>query len=219
MRKSIFVLILFFIFLSSYNPKVSSIQKSIFDIKEITIENNLILDSSEIKKKLDFIYKENIFFLDLKKVEKNMKKISFIESFKLKKIYPNKLKLVVTEKKPIAILQNKKKKFYISDKGSLIDYREIETLKFFPIIIGDGSNFYTFYLDLKKIEFPIQSIKSFYFFDSGRWDLIMQNGKVIKLPIKNYLKSLKNFMDLRSKNNFDIYKIFDYRIKKQLILN
>ena len=110
MRKSIFVLILFFIFLSSYNPKVSSIQKSIFDIKEITIENNLILDSSEIKKKLDFIYKENIFFLDLKKVEKNMKKISFIESFKLKKIYPNKLKLVVTEKKPIAILQNKKKK-------------------------------------------------------------------------------------------------------------
>ena len=70
-------------------------------------------------------------------------------------MYPNKLKLVVTEKKAIAILQNKKKRFYISDKGSLIDYREIKNLKNLPIIIGDGLNFHTFYLDLKKIEFPI----------------------------------------------------------------
>ena len=47
----------------------------------------------------------------------------------------------------------------------------------------------------------------------------MHDGKVIKLPIKNYLASLKNFMDLMSKNDFDIYKVFDYRLKEQLILN
>ena len=62
-------------------------------------------------------------------------------------------------------------------------------------------------------------IKSFYFFESGRWDLILHDDKVIKLPIKNYLFSLKNFMLSKTNSNFDNYKIFDYRIKDQLILN
>ena len=62
-------------------------------------------------------------------------------------------------------------------------------------------------------------IRSFYFFESGRWDLIMNDDKVIKLPITNYLSSLKNFMLSKSNNNFNNYKIFDYRIKDQLILN
>ena len=37
-------------------------------------------------------------------------------------------------------------------------------------------------------------------------------------PIENYLFSLKNFMISKNKSNFDNYKIFDYRIKNQLIL-
>jgi len=47
----------------------------------------------------------------------------------------------------------------------------------------------------------------------------MNDDKVIKLPITNYLSSLKNFMLSKSDNNFNNYKIFDYRIKDQLILN
>ena len=62
-------------------------------------------------------------------------------------------------------------------------------------------------------------IKSFYFFESGRWDLILHDDKVIKLPITNYLFSLKNFMLSKTNSNFNNYKIFDYRIKDQLILN
>jgi hypothetical protein len=62
-------------------------------------------------------------------------------------------------------------------------------------------------------------IKSFYFFESGRWDLLMYDDKMIKLPIKDYLVSLKNYMESRNNNNFNNYRIFDYRIKDQLILN
>ena len=62
-------------------------------------------------------------------------------------------------------------------------------------------------------------IKSFYYFESGRWDIIMKNNKVIKLPIKNYLSSLENYMLSITNDKFENYKIFDYRIKDQLILN
>ena len=66
--------------------------------------------------------------------------------------------------------------------------------------------------------FPIDQIKSFYFFETNRWDLLTVNNKTIKLPIKNYEKSLKSFLRINKKDDFTKFKVFDYRINGQLIL-
>ena len=219
MKKSLFGLIILFILLTTYNPKFNFIINSNLYIKKITVENNSVIEADEIKKKLSFLYKENLFFLNIKDIEENLKSETFIESFSVKKIYPNTLKLIIIEKKPIAILQHKKKKFYISDKGNLINFIDIDTYNDLPTVFGNIGNFYSLYQTLENINFPIEMIKSFYFFESGRWDLIMNDEKVIKLPITNYLSSLKNFMLSKSNNNFNNYTIFDYSIKDRLILN
>jgi cell division protein FtsQ len=151
-------------------------------------------------------------------IEKLLIKHSFIQSFEIKKIYPNKLKIKIFEKKPIAILQHKKEKFYFTKNGDLINYINLEEFKNLPIVMGGKKNFGTFYNELKKINFPISLIKQFNFFESKRWDLLTYKNKIIKLPIKNYISSLENFINVGSKDNFDKYKIFDYRIKDQLIL-
>ena len=119
----------------------------------------------------------------------------------------------------MAILKPKKKAFYITDNGELIDFRDLNIFSSLPEVYGKSSDFYSLYKDLKKINFSINEIKSFYFFESGRWDLVLYNDKVIKLPIKNYLPSLKKFMKLKNDNSFNKYNTFDYRIKDQLILN
>jgi len=219
MKKSLLGLIILFILLTTYTPKFNFIINPNLYIQKIKIENNSVIEDHEIKKKISFLYKENLFFLDIKDIEKNLKSETFIESFSIKKIYPNTLKLIIVEKKPIAILQNKKKKFYISEKGDLINFINIEKYNDLPTVFGSGENFYSLYQDLQNIRFPLEMIKSFYFFESGRWDLIMHDDKVIKLPINNYLFSLKNFMISKTNSNFNNYKIFDYRIKDQLILN
>ena len=87
-----------------------------------------------------------------------------------------------------------------------------------PIVFGDKNNFKIFHNSLKNINFPINEIKKFYFYDSIRWDIMMKKDKIIKLPIKNYKESLINYMNLRENSNFKNYNIFDYRIKDQLIL-
>ena len=219
MKNSFFWLIALFIFLTTYKPKFDFRFSSDFNIKKVEIIGNLILSSDEVSQNLNFLYDKNLFISNLDDVEKSLKKETFIESYSLKKIYPNTLKIIVVEKKPIAVLLNKKKKFYISDKGDFIDFKNIETLKNLPTVFGNGKFFYTLYQDLQNIKFPLETIKSFYFFESGRWDLLLYDDTVIKLPINGHLTGLKNYMEIKNKNNFNNYKIYDYRIKDQLILN
>ena len=219
MKKTLIGLITLFILLTTYTPNFNFILSSNLNIQKIKIENNSVIESDKIKKKLSFLYEENLFFLNINDIKENLNDETFIESFSIKKIYPNKIKLIIVEKKPIAILHNKKKKFYISDKGDLIKFINLQIYNDLPTVFGDGKNFYSLFQELQNIRFPLEMIKSFYFFESGRWDLIMYDDKIIKLPINNYIFSLNNFMELKSNSNFNNHKIFDYRIKDQLILN
>ena len=217
MKKQLIIAIALLVLLTTYKPKNFFFDLR-FNIKEIVVENNLILKEDEIKKDLVYLYNSDLFFLNVNNIEKLLLKHSFIQSFEIKKIYPNKLKIKIFEKKPIAILQHKKEKFYFTKNGDLINYINLEEFKNLPIVMGGKKNFGTFYNELKKINFPISLIKQFNFFESKRWDLLTYKNKIIKLPIKNYISSLENFINIASKENFDKYKIFDYRIKDQLIL-
>ena len=147
-----------------------------------------------------------------------MNEIPFINSFEIKKIYPNKIKIKIFEQQPLVILQDKKDKYYYTIDGDIINFIYYKKFENLPFVFADKQNFKNFYSDLKKIEFSISEIKTIYFFEANRWDLLTRNDKLIKLPIDNYLESLKNFNTLKELDKFDKYKIFDYRIKDQLIL-
>jgi cell division septal protein FtsQ len=217
MKKRLIIALAFLVLFSTYKSKKLTINSKL-NIEEIKIENNFILKSENIKKKLNFLYNENLIFLDLINLEEKLKKIDFVESFEIKKIYPKKLKIKIYEKKPIVILQYKKKKFYISDNIEIIRFIELEYYKDLPVVFGDQENFKILYMNLKKIDFPLDLISKYYLYKSKRWDLETNKKVIIKLPPKNYITSLKSFMNLRNEISFDKYKIFDYRINDQLIL-
>ena len=218
MKKRLIIGLLLLFLFSTYNIKFNKTFFSNLQIKSITIENNKIINEEEIKEKLSFLYKTNFFFLRTKNIEKKLKEIQFIESYQIKKIYPNNLRIKIIEKKPIAIIQRMKQKKYFTDRGDLIDFRDIKKFKDLPIVFGDEKSFLAFYSNLKNINFPFKEIEKFYLFKSGRWDLLTLKNQLIKLPVNDYNKSLLNFISLKDQAIFEKYKIFDYRIKNQLIL-
>ena len=217
MTKRLVIGLTILVLFTTYNPKSFFLNK-IFNIKEIVIENNSILKKNKIKKDLAFIYESNLFFLNLKAIKKILIKQKFIRSFKIKKIYPNKLKIEIFERKPIIIIQDKKDKFFFTEDMNLIRYQNLEGYENLPIVFGNKKNFEILYKDLKKINFSINQIKKYYYFKANRWDLITYKNQTIKLPTKGHILSLENFLILKDKKNFDKYKIFDYRINNQLIL-
>ena len=218
MKKRFLIGLLLLLLLSTYSSKNSIDNRYKLNIKEIIVENNNILKKKEVKEEFSFLYNQNIFLLNDKTIAQNLSKKSFIESFKIKKIYPDKIKIVVFEKQPIAILQNKKEKYYYTNKNEIIKFSNLREFKNLPIVFSDIKNFKIFYNDLKKIEFPLNIIKSLQFFKSQRWDIVTREDQTIKLPTSEYKKSLSNFLEIKNKDNFNRYKIFDYRIKDQLIL-
>ena len=216
MNKRLFIALTLILLLTTY--KLGNEINLNLGVKKIIIENNNILSEKQVKEDLLFLYEKNLFFLNNNLIKKQIDKNSLIESFKIKKIYPNTVKIQVFEKEPVFILQNKKKRYYFTKKNLLIDYTNIKKFEDLPIVFAEKENFEKLYSELKEIKFPIKIVKAFYFFDSKRWDLLTVNNKTIKLPIKDYDISLKNFINIQKKESFKKYTIFDYRITDQLIL-
>ena len=122
------------------------------------------------------------------------------------------------KKKPIAILFNKKNKYFLSEKIDLIEFKKLPNTQDLPYVFGNKDEFKIFYNSLIEINFPLKLIKKYTLYETNRWDLETINNNIIKLPPNNYVNSLEYYLDLINKDNFKKYNIFDFRIKNQLIL-
>ena len=106
------------------------------------------------------MYDTNIFSINTEDINFKFAEIDFIESFELKKIYPNKIKIKIYERKPIAILQNKKEKKYYNNDGKLINFVELKDYPNLPIVLSDRNNFKIFYNQLKKLIFQLKKLNN-----------------------------------------------------------
>ena len=204
------------LFTTFISENISTIKK--LKINKIRFENNKIVNNEELIKDLSFLYNKNIIFLNTLEIKKKLKKNSFIESLQVKKVYPNKLVIKIFEKQPIAIIFHENKKFFLGKKFELIKYKKISKYENLAVINGDEKSFKKLFINLKKTKFPTDLVKEYELLKSGRWNIELIDGKLIKLPINNYKQSLINFLTIKSNSNFEKYKIFDYRLNNQLIL-
>ena len=88
----IILLLIIFIFLSSYNPyKFNFFSKkngAFLKIKEIEIHNTNLIQENEILKKLSGIYNKNILTIKSNDIKKPLKTIDFVEKIEVKKKIP-----------------------------------------------------------------------------------------------------------------------------------
>ncbi len=218
MKRRYIIAIIFLLSLSTYQIQDNFVINFPQNIKKIIIENNKISQTEKIKDSLVFLYETNLFSLKTEEIKKNLEKFDFIDSFEIRKKFPDQIKIKIYEKRPIAIIQNKKVKKYYTKKGETINFIKLKEFKNLPLVFGDKLSFRKFHAKLKKINYPANEIKSFYLFESKRWDIITKKNQTIKLPNIGFEKSLKNFILIKDQPNFNKYKTFDYRITDQLIL-
>ncbi len=216
--KKYFLIFIFLIF-STYNTKYTENSTSFFfPVKEISIENNIATDLLKLKSDLNFLLNSSLFFLNEEKILTAVSRHNFISNIQLKKNYPNTIKIVINEKIPVATHITGNFFFYITKDDEKINFINLKIYEDLPSIFGKYKNFNIFYKDLEKNNFKINEIKAFYFFDVGRWDITLKNEKIIKFPEKNYQDILPKINLMLNDSAFSKYKVFDFRIRNQLIL-
>ena len=172
----------------------------------------------KLKKDVEFLRETSLFFLKEKEIIRVTNSYNFISSVQIKKKYPNSIKILITENVPVVSEINDKKRYYLTKDGKKIKYMELEAFKNLPVIFGNHKNFSLLIKQLEISNFSLNKIKAFYYFDVGRWDITLKDNRTIKLPEKNYEKVLIQIESVLNNSSFSKYKVFDYRIKDQLIL-
>jgi len=218
------LLIIVLVFITTYYPfqlhLVSEDKVTFFNIKNIIIENNLLIKEEEVINKLEKVYNKNILFINSRDIKEPLKKINFLRKIEVKKKYPDTIIIKVFETKPVALLIKDKIKYLIDSSSNLIlqnDYREQHTL---PNVFGVGAEieFISFFEKIKKENFPINKIKNFYYFQIGRWDVQLANSKVIKFPHNNLDEAIIKSIELLQDKDFKKYNIIDLRIDGKIIV-
>ena len=220
----IVLLIIVLIFLSTYSPSWLNliIQKdnTFLKIQKIEIVNNSLIKNSEIKEKLSKIYNKNIFLIKRKDIEDPLKEINFLEKIEVKKKYPNTIIVEVFETKPVATLYKNKTKYLLDSLSNLILFKDNENFNQLPSIFGEEAEKYFMYFfnQLENNNFPIESVKKFYFFQIGRWDLQLASGRLVKFPHRNIDYAIKKSIELLDRKDFENYNIIDLRIDGKIIV-
>lgn len=209
-----YLIIISFFLLPTYNPKV---EIEFFPIKKIEVSTGKNISKKEITKELSVLYETNLMALNIEKINSLINDYEFIENASLKKVYPDKIIIEIKEREIIAIVNNNKDKFFISRDNKLLKFNNDIANDKLPNVFGDYKKFVKFYEDLGFLNFNLNNIKAYYYFEVGRWDILTKNKKLIKLPTLDYEKSITNYLNLDN-NLIKNHSVFDYRIKDQLIL-
>ena len=214
-----FVFIFFLLIFDNLNLIYSI--SNFFKIKKIIITNKITQDiKNEISFTLNKFYNLNIFSLKPDAIKSELNKFNIIDNYEIKKEYPSKIKIEITETNILAYYFDNNSKVFLGKNGKKIK-KNIINGENLPLIIG---NFETKnFLDLKeKLNingFKLNEINKFYFYNSNRWDLEFKSGILVKLPIDEFEKSLSLLKDILKISKLNDIKIIDLRIKKKIILS
>ena len=216
-NKKILLYFFLFIILGTFNnknlnkfefPKINRINISGFE----TQNNNF-------QEKLEILKLNNLFLLKKSQIEELFDTNNLIEEYKIFKKYPSSLEVEIIKTKFLALLNIDGKTFFVGSNGKLIETKD--NLKDLPYIFGnlDINSF----LRLKKIidnsTLEFKEIKNLFFFPSGRWDVELSSGILIKLPNEKLKESLDLSLNLLNNEKFVNVKLIDVRQKNQVIVN
>ena len=216
-NKIIIYLIFLFILSTTSGKLLEEKKKYSLKIDNIEVFGLTIAKNLEIQSDMSSIFYQNIFFLGKEEINKIINKHNIVEEYNIKKIYPSTLNIEIKPTKFLAKITNHNN-LIVGSNGKLISGEHSDTI--LPYIFGEfnSKNFLEFTQNIELSKFNFAEFKALYFFPSGRWDIVMIDDILIKLPENNVSKSLNKAYKIIASTQFKDKDIIDLRVKNYLII-
>ena len=179
-----------------------------FMIKNVEVLGNKYLNKNDIINIVTSSTNDNIFNVNIKRIHEKIRKITWVKDASIKVIYPDTIRILLNEKIPIAIWQNKYGNQLVTKNGEIILEKNLNYFKNnLPIIIGNNAhkNINTILEILNINKSFAKNIWSLTFVNERRWDIHFNQGLTIRLPSINVKEAWQKISFLNE--NFNILKL------------
>jgi cell division septal protein FtsQ len=184
-KAKICLLLLIFLLFTTYNLNIK-INLPFFKIKNIDFRNQLYLEENIKSDIIDNFTNKSLINLSKKNLNKYFEKSKWVDSYKLKKKYPNTILIILNEHKPIAIY-SKDNLSYLVNNNYILTKKIINTQTDIDLINlkgeFDAKQFKDIYSNLITTNF-LKQVKEIKIKSLNRMDLLLFNN--IKVSFGEY---------------------------------
>ena len=192
-----------------------------FDLPKINMVNieGIEFNDNEYLKIMNLIKLNNLLSIQKSQIKEILNSNNLIEEYEVFKKYPSSLEIKIEKTNFLASTNINGKNYLVGSNGKFINTKDYS--QNLPFIFGnfETEKFLEFKNIILQTDFKYNNIKNFYYFPSGRWDIEMISGVLIKLPISGIKQSLNLSIDLLDNIEFSNIKILDIRQKNQIVIN
>ena len=137
-------------------------------------------------------------FLDIAAVQSRLRSLPLISEASVRKLYPDKLAIQVTERSPFALWQKDGQVSVVSADGTAIDVLHDDRFITLPHVVGQGANkrvkeYVGILLEVPELA---ELVRAGTLVGERRWNLKLRNGIDVKLPEDEPAKALTRLADL-----------------------
>jgi len=169
-----------------------------FGISEIHITGNRRTPYSQVLEVLGMQPGQSIFSADLWSAQNRLKHLDWISSAEVHRRYPDAIFVTIVEKRPFALWQlppnarGEAPIALVERSGAVITTRDVEKFRRLPKLVGaDAAAHAADLVEAVQAHRAVSArIAAFAFQSQRRWNLILDDGVVVKLPEQNWQKEL-----------------------------
>jgi len=201
-----------------------------FQIKNIDISGNDFIETKSILNSIQILVdNKNLFNTEVQKIKNILNRNKFIDNVKIYSLVPSTIKINIIEKKPIALINNNNKSYFIDDNSNIIE-ADIKSINYFvntPIITSNNNNINNnlskkIVMSIYKHNQEIYNQLNELIYEDSFISLIFNNHTKVKINKNNYTKDLIKFYSFINQivntENISIYEYIDLSISNQIIV-
>lgn len=166
-------------------------------IRSVGVTGNKELSQEEVFVAAAMPATSSLPFLDIASVQARLMQVPLIAGVSIKKFYPNRLLIEVTERSPFALWQRDGQVHVISADGTAIDALRDDRFVNLPHVVGPGANKRAKEYIAILLEVPemAEQVRAGTLVGERRWNLKLKNGVEVKLPEDEPARALSRLAD------------------------
>jgi len=145
----------------------------------------------------------SLLFLDVADARARLEAIPWIAEATVRKLYPDRLQITVTEREPFALWQQQGKVKVIAADGTVLSEKVEPRLSSLSFVVGNGAaaRARDFLAVLDKYPSIRDSVRASIYVAERRWNLKLKNGVDVRLPETNLEGALATLARLDREKN------------------